>query len=200
MDLARGWSKWQSNYRITMHNRKVSGARFRHQGLYAALRQWIEAYPPRPPQSPDDLADALKALKAERKAHEKAQQRLVELEKEWQKRWDDDRAARETMTSQSAMLNSVVHELQAVLKEALSANSWSSCRQILYHESLRYVPSAATHGRGGLWQAAAREAEIATRLSRGESVGRLVDSAQLAKVQRWSSSLRDIGTGTSMRM
>jgi len=44
-------------------------------------------------------------------------------------------------------LRTCVIELQTVLKEALKAGSWKQCRQILYHESLRYVPTAATHGK-----------------------------------------------------
>ena len=46
-------------------------------------------------------------------------------------------------------LRTIVMELQQVLKEALKAGSWKTCRQILYHESLRYVPTAATHGKSG---------------------------------------------------
>ena len=39
-------------------------------------------------------------------------------------------------------------EVQHVLQEALTATSWTECRHLLYHESLRYVATAATHGRG----------------------------------------------------
>ena len=60
------------------------------------------------------------------------------------------------------------------------------------------MPSAATHGRGGHWPIVAREAEIASRLGRQETVGKLVDGAQLEKVARWSASLRDIGGGTAL--
>ena len=37
------------------------------------------------------------------------------------------------------------HQMQ-LFTEALNAPSWTTCRQVLYHESLRYVPTAATHG------------------------------------------------------
>lgn len=34
------------------------------------------------------------------------------------------------------------------MHEAMAATSLVECRQLLYHESLRHVPTAATHGRG----------------------------------------------------
>ena len=44
-------------------------------------------------------------------------------------------------------LRKIVAELQTVLRDAMKAGTWQHCRQILYHESLRYVSTAATHGR-----------------------------------------------------
>lgn len=37
-------------------------------------------------------------------------------------------------------LKGVIGELQQVLKEALKAGTWQQCRELLYHESLRYIP------------------------------------------------------------
>ena len=45
------------------------------------------------------------------------------------------------------MLRALVRELQNVLAEAMKAPSWVACRQLLYHESCRYLPEAATHGK-----------------------------------------------------
>ena len=45
------------------------------------------------------------------------------------------------------MLRALVRELQNVLAEAMKAPSWVGCRQLLYHESCRYLPEAATHGK-----------------------------------------------------
>ena len=59
----------------------------------------------------------------------------------------------------------------------------------------RYVPTAATHGRG-LKSPARAPTAVATRLkeslSRGQSVGRLVDGSTLEKMVGWSSSLRTL--------
>jgi hypothetical protein len=48
-----------------------------------------------------------------------------------------------------ACSQSFIKEQQTVMKEAHAAPSLVECRHILYHESLRHVPTAATHGRGG---------------------------------------------------
>ena len=162
-----------------------------------ARRRWKAAFPPRPPSDPEELAEALKALEWERRLRKELEERLERTEEEWQAKWDTDVEARQTMAAQSAFLSSVILELQQVLDDALAAPSWAACRKLLYHESLRYVDTAATHGRGGYWPRGAREAEIATRLARGETVGRLVDGEQLAKVARWSASLRAIDAGPS---
>ena len=47
----------------------------------------------------------------------------------------------------AAELRATVSELQSVIKDAYEAGTWSYCRQLLYHERLRYVPTAATHRR-----------------------------------------------------
>lgn len=44
-------------------------------------------------------------------------------------------------------LKAIIASLQKVLHEAMKAGTWQQCRQILYHESLRYVSTAATHGK-----------------------------------------------------
>ena len=44
-------------------------------------------------------------------------------------------------------LRPVHHHLPSLVAQAMKAGTWQQCRQILYHESLRYVDTAATHGR-----------------------------------------------------
>jgi hypothetical protein len=99
--------------------------------------------------TPESLIICQEALERERAAHAKSRAQLVKLREKWETKFEKYREAVQT----AATLQSVVRELQAVLKEALDASSWSSCRMVLYHEHLRYVPSAATHGRGGRWRA-----------------------------------------------
>ncbi len=187
MELARGWSQWLDVTKRAQQTRLRALARFRSQGLYKALRTWRMVYPPRH-LTPESLIACQEALERERVAHEKSRTQMVKLREKWEAKFNKYREAVQT----AATLQSVVRELQSVLKEALDASSWSSCRMVLYHEHLRYVPSAATHGRGGRWRAAAaRKHELDSRLSNGWSVGRLVDGSNLEKVLTWPSSLRD---------
>lgn len=187
MELARGWTQWHDVTKHAKINRMRALARFRSHGLYKALRTWRLVCPPRH-LTPESLIICQEALERERAAHAKCRAQLVKLREKWETKFEKYREAVQT----AATLQSVVRELQAVLKEALDASSWSSCRMVLYHEHLRYVPSAATHGRGGRWRAASRKkGEIDSRLSNGWSVGRLVDGSHLEKVLTWPSSLRD---------
>jgi len=57
--------------------------------------------------------------------------------------------AAQSEATETEQLRSVVAELQSVLREAMRAGTWQQCRQVLYHESLRYVQTAATHGKHG---------------------------------------------------
>jgi myosin heavy subunit len=148
MELARGWTQWHDVTKHTKINRMRALARFRSHGLFKALRTWRLVCPPRH-LTPESLIICQEALERERAAHAKCRAQLVKLREKWETKFEKYREAVQT----AATLQSVVRELQAVLKEALDASSWSSCRMVLYHEHLRYVPSAATHGRGGRWRA-----------------------------------------------
>lgn len=83
-------------------------------------------------------------------------------------------------------LKSIVAELQKVLQEAMKAGTWQQCRQILYHESLRYVSSAATHGKapsaasasgGQRRQSSGAPRRQSTRLTDGAAIANLMANA-----------------------
>jgi len=190
MELAKGWSQWLDVTKTAKENRMRALSRFKSQGLFKAMRTWRLAYPPRH-LTPETLLSCQEALEREREAHEKTRHGITKLREKWEAKFVLYQEAVQT----AATLQSVVRELQNVLKEALDASSWTGCRMVLYHESLRYVPSAATHGRGGTWRAPARRAEIGKRLSGGWSVGRLVDGTNLEKVLTWPANLRDVQVG-----
>ena len=65
-------------------------------------------------------------------------------------------------------LRTCVIELQTVLKEALKAPTWKQSRQILYHESLRYVPTAP---HGTTKEGSSAGGSTATGGSAGGSIG-----------------------------
>lgn len=57
----------------------------------------------------------------------------------------------------------------------MKAASWTACRQLLYHESCRYVPEAATHGK-------LLPKSVQRKLSNNNLTGRLVDGRDLVKM------------------
>ena len=113
-------------------------ARWSQQALWHGLRRWRRRCPPTIDHSAElyandlerKLAALAEALRMEQLAHEAT-------------RSDSSKGAEK----ETAMLRALVRELQNVLAEAMKANSWVACRQLLYHESCRYLPEAATHGK-----------------------------------------------------
>jgi hypothetical protein len=86
-------------------------------------------------------------------------------------------------------LRSVCLELQNVLKDAMKAATWKQCRQMLYHESLRYVSSAATHGKHGPTGETRIEPGLANKgLVRRES-GRVIDGKGITKILSKTESM-----------
>ena len=175
LDLARAWSSWAEAYQ---HNKWIMSrafARFANQALFAALRVWTEVYPPR---MKERAATApLKArireleleLKQEQSSHEKLRKASARL-------FAERDYVRET-AKQSKTLAALVEHQQRCLSEALQATSWRVCRQILYHESLRYVETAATHGKT-IQRAHRRE------LMRRRSSGVLVDGYDVERLKQ----------------
>ena len=70
---------------------------------------------------------------AERAVEEK-DARIRELESELREASSHVHEARESLKHKESITG-----LQAVLRDAMRATSWQQCRQLLYHESLRYV-------------------------------------------------------------
>ena len=84
-------------------------------------------------------------------------------------------------------------ELQTVLKEALRAASWKQCRQLLYHESLRYVSTAATHGkRAEANIEASPVALVSSPALHPRESGRVVSGAGIDKLMRSTSQIQAV--------
>jgi hypothetical protein len=116
---------------------KRAVGRFRHAGLFSCFRKWVRRTPKPVYIDPEEvrhlerqLAEHMVDLKKEREAHA-----ATSAVSKWQ-------AVKDT-----AMLRALVRELQNVLAQAMRATSWARCREVLYHESCRYLPEAATHGK-----------------------------------------------------
>lgn len=97
---------------------------------------------------------------------------------------------------ETTRLQMIVRELQRVLAEAMMANSWVGCRQILYHESLRYVPTAATHGKM-LPRAVRKEImranpeQVSGRMVSGDLIdGMLRDGQEQVEEQQWAGDMQ----------
>ena len=143
-ELARGWTNWYLLHEQRVENRKRAAARFRSVGLWKAFSRWVQVYPPTPSvtEAQQRLIDELEAeLEAERAAHAATKEELAQGADHLEHR------IREAHQG-AAELRAYVAELQSVVREAYDANTWAASRKVLYHESLRYIPTAATHGRG----------------------------------------------------
>ena len=134
LELSRGWSTWHAEVKRTRAMRDRAIKRFSNQGLFRGWNAWVKKHPPAGKAENFELA-----IKRERKAHERTKALLAERTRE--------RDAAREHARETSRLQMIVRELQRVLAEAMMASSWVACRQILYHESLRYVPTAATHGK-----------------------------------------------------
>mmetsp|Transcript_30869 Transcript_30869/g.80555 ORF Transcript_30869/g.80555 Transcript_30869/m.80555 type:complete len:570 (-) Transcript_30869:376-2085(-) len=134
LELARGWTTWVFVVMRTRQMRQIALKRFQNHTLYKGFNAWRLKHPPI-----NSGANLERELQRERKAHERTKATLHE-------RTTERDLAREH-ARETARLQLIVRELQRVLAEAMMASSWVGCRQILYHESLRYVSSAATHGK-----------------------------------------------------
>ena len=138
LELARGWSKWHEVHRKRKDLMKKAMGRWTKQALWVCLTRWRRRCPLRKDNSLEHYASELERkmaavnelLRLERLAHE-------------QTKSEAGRGAEK----ETAMLRALVRELQNVLAEAMKAPSWVGCRQLLYHESCRYLPEAATHGK-----------------------------------------------------
>ena len=91
----------------------------------------------------DSLRQKVAELEARLKADSEAHDKLRKVSSRLLAEKDSVRE----VAKQSELLVSIVEQQQKCLGEALQAGSWTVCRQILYHESLRYVQTAATHGK-----------------------------------------------------
>ena len=134
MDVARGFTSWLEQHKRDRALKYRALQRFRNVSLWSAFRKWLKLYPPI-----GNREDLEAELQKERVAHRRVRQMLTDRTRER----DEARA----QASESTRLQIVVRELQKVLAEAMMATSWTTCRQLLYYESLRYVPTAATHGK-----------------------------------------------------
>ena len=137
--LARGWGSWHGLYKHRKELARKSLARLRNMPVYSSFSRWARTCRRAPVEMVEAsvmallerrLAENAAALRNEREAHAMTQMR------------GEAHAEKET-----AMLRALVRELQNVLGNAMKATSWTKCREVLYHESCRYVPEAATHGK-----------------------------------------------------
>ena len=117
---------WRVRYRPRMLDRAIEAPlKSKMASLEARLRTKYES-----------LSAKLREEQSEHNRLKRASARLF-AEKDW---------VREE-AKKCELLNALVEHQQRCLSEALQATSWTQCRQLLYHESLRYVQSAATHGK-----------------------------------------------------
>lgn len=175
LQVARAMSSWIDLYAFNQSIKARAIARFTNQSLYAALRIWREVHPPRIQERliAGPLLQRVHELEAQLKEEHRA---LVKLRAASAKLFAEKDYVRE-MAKQCEILSSLVEHQQRCLSEALQATSWTGCRQLLYHESLRYVQSAATHGKT-IERAHRRE------LIRQKSSGVLVDGEEVERMKR----------------
>lgn len=153
-EIARGWSSWAHEFAMRRRNLMRAAARFRQSGLYHALRAWRRAYPPRRwlgsvVFDPADLDQATAELALERGAHARTREAAEARARELEAAVYALESERSGAVEANRMLRKLCAELQRAHADALAASSWIECRHLLYHETLRHVPTAATHGRGG---------------------------------------------------
>ena len=174
-NLARGMTTWIDLYHANQELKKRALVRFVHQGLSAALNRWKAVYPPRLLEQKitgpllQKIHDLEQQLKLQMAQHEKLRKTSAKLFAE--------KESVRAMAKHMALLTSLVEHQQRCLAEALEATSWTTCRQVLYHESLRYVQTAATHG---------KQLKFTRRrqLFRRSSSGVLVDADDLEVMKR----------------
>ena len=155
--------------------------------------QWRMRHPPRTKQliAPSDYASALRSLADEQRAHEATRKEAQSAWEEWEERMAAHEVEHNATVHTSIKLEALLAEVQTVLREALDATSWTECRQLLYHESLRYCPTAATHGRGDSWTAQARLTQPRLRSSFVEALN--------SKLLRQQTMLQQAGASTPFR-
>ena len=144
LELARGWTRWREVYDYHCWLRRRALGSFKNRELAAGMRSWVAVYPPRisgwrvsqPLEA--RINELERTLSSERAMLHKMQTTSAKLLAE--------RDIVRTAVKECSQMRHVVDQLRHVFTEALNAPSWTTCRQVLYHESLRYVPTAATHG------------------------------------------------------
>ena len=210
-ELARGWIKWACVIAEARRIQKKALMRFRSQALFAAFKAWRARHRPQPLMAEEvqtALAELEAKLAAAKEAHETTIAAHEATKAEMAKRGDLSVSGLDQAQQAVAHLNAFVRELQAVIQAAYQANSWKECKHQLYHERLRYVSTAATHGRGSSprrespSQLRRSSQELEKRLTGSLRSGRLAASdihvnGKLAKTQsmlelgwNWHSSLR----------
>jgi len=183
LELSRGWGKWHGEANRARELKKRAGARFVKRELWKGFYAWKLRYPPQ--KRSNDLE---RQLEREKKAHQATKAMLAERTRE--------RDLAREHARETTRLQMIVRELQRVLAEAMMANSWVGCRQILYHESLRYVPTAATHGKM-LPRAVRKEImranpeQVSGRMVSGDLIdGMLRDGQEQVEEQQWAGDMR----------
>jgi len=157
-ELSRGWSKWAHAAAEKKRCLQLALRRLRNQSLYAAMRAWKLKHPPDPGLSVyarKAIAELEAKVNAEKKKADDARA-VTAAERAAHNATREDNADRLSSVDQqvqeahqaSAHLRGFLSELQSVIREAYDAPSWPECKRLLYHERLRYVPTAATHSRG----------------------------------------------------
>ena len=154
-------SLWRRSGRERWRSRASAIAR-----LYAGFITWATKHKPRSSVAASDLDAMSRQLEAEKKKVEETmvavQQLKADKEQMVQARAQQGDEQRETKMA-FAVLESFIKEQQVVMQEAMQASSLKHVRELLYHESLRHVPTAATHGRG--------KGDLTARERRKSSVG-----------------------------
>ena len=151
-ELSRGWSTWVWAHEETRRRQMVAIQRFRKHGQWKAFRTWRIRCPPSPNVSPEDLAALQRALESEMSSHERTRHlvgRLREDQLEMIAQIEASQRIQKEQRTLATVLEYFIKEQRIVMGEAMSAPGLAECRKLLYHESLRHVPTAATHGRGG---------------------------------------------------
>ena len=183
-ELARGWSQWYHLYEQKRKNQQRAMARFRNVGQWKAFRTWKRVCPPAPNVTAEQqkLIDDLEAeLEAEKAGHATTRADRARSDAKWEQKLSD-------VYHRAAELRATVSELQSVIKDAYDAGTWSYCRQLLYHERLRYVPTAATHRRQSM--PSGRPTSPQLRPSSQELERRVFVSLKKSPSSTWSSELR----------
>ena len=183
LELSRGWGKWHGEAKRALELKKRAGARFVKRELWKGFYAWKLRYPPQ--KRSNDLE---RQLAREKMAHQATKAMLAERTRE--------RDLAREHARETTRLQMIVRELQRVLAEAMMANSWVGCRQILYHESLRYVPTAATHGKM-LPRAVRKEImranpeQVSGRMVSGDLIdGMLRDGQEPVEEQQWAGDMQ----------